>query len=53
MAPVSLGFNVFVVVLVILVIVTIALGVRTIPQGYSYTVERFGRFSRSSAPASG
>ena len=44
---VSLGFNVFVVVLAVLVIVTIAAGVRTIPQGYVYTVERFGRYSRS------
>ena len=43
----SVGFNVFAIALVILVIVTIALGVRTIPQGYVYTVERFGRYSRS------
>src|SRR5215203_297751 len=53
MAPVSLGFNIFVVALVIVVIVTIALGVRTIPQGYSYTVERFGRYSRSLGPGLG
>nr|WP_246736034.1 SPFH domain-containing protein [Enterovirga sp. DB1703] len=39
--------NVFVIVLVLLVIVTIAAGVRTVPQGYVYTVERFGKFSRS------
>src|SRR3954454_4718624 len=51
--PVSLGFNVFVVALVILVIVTIALGVRTVPQGYSYTVESFGRYSRSLGPGLG
>jgi regulator of protease activity HflC (stomatin/prohibitin superfamily) len=44
---VSLGLNVFVIVLVLLVIVTIAAGVRTVPQGYVYTVERFGRYSRS------
>ena len=44
---VSLGLNVFVVALVILVIVTIAAGVRTVPQGHVYTVERFGRYSRS------
>lgn len=41
--PVSIGFDIFVVALVILVIVTIALGVRTVPQGYSYTVKSFGR----------
>src|SRR6185295_19207906 len=51
--PVSLGFNIFVVALVVLVIVTIALGVRTIPQGYSYTVERFGRYARSLGPGLG
>jgi len=44
---VSLGLNVFVIALVVLVIVTIAMGVRTVPQGYVYTVERFGKYSRS------
>jgi regulator of protease activity HflC (stomatin/prohibitin superfamily) len=44
---ISLGYNVFVLAFVALVIVTIALGVRTIPQGYTYTVERFGKYSRS------
>src|ERR671911_191936 len=51
--PVTLGFDVFVIALVILVIVTIALGVRTIPQGYAYTVEQFGRFSRTLGPGLG
>src|SRR3954466_11086599 len=51
--PVTLGFNVFVVALVILVIVTLAMGVRTIPQGYACTVERFGRFSRTLGPGLG
>src|SRR5215217_8329019 len=51
--PVSIGFDIFVIALVILVIVTIALGVRTVPQGYSYTVERFGRYSRSLGPGLG
>ena len=45
--PITLGFDVFVVAFVILVVVTIALGVRTVPQGYAYTVERFGRYSRT------
>ncbi len=44
---VSIGFNVFVVAFAILVVVTIAAGVRTIPQGSVYTVERFGRYARS------
>src|ERR687894_2408731 len=41
------GYDVFVVAFVLLVIVTIALGVRIVPQGYAYTVERFGRYSRT------
>jgi regulator of protease activity HflC (stomatin/prohibitin superfamily) len=43
----SAGFSVFTVALAVLVVITIALGVRTIPQGFVYTVERFGRYSRS------
>ena len=50
--PIS-GFDVFVIALVLLVIVTIALGVRTIPQGYAYTVERFGRYARTLGPGLG
>jgi regulator of protease activity HflC (stomatin/prohibitin superfamily) len=50
---ISLGFDVFVVVFLVLVVLTIAMGVRTVPQGYSYTVERFGRFSRTLGPGLG
>ncbi|HVL71328.1 MAG TPA: SPFH domain-containing protein [Beijerinckiaceae bacterium] len=51
--PIALGFDIFVIAVVLVVIVTIALGVRTIPQGYNYTVERFGRFSRTLGPGLG
>jgi regulator of protease activity HflC (stomatin/prohibitin superfamily) len=51
--PISLGFDVFVIAFVILIVITIALGVRTVPQGYTYTVERFGRYSRSLSPGLG
>jgi len=51
--PFPIGFDVVVIVLVLLVIVTIAMGVRTVPQGYSYTVERFGRYSRTLGPGLG
>src|ERR687893_1018459 len=44
------GFDIFVIVLVLVVIVTIALGGRRVPQGYAYTVERFGRYSRTLGP---
>jgi regulator of protease activity HflC (stomatin/prohibitin superfamily) len=43
-------FDIFVIALVILVVVTVAMGVRTIPQGYAYTVERFGRYARTLGP---
>src|SRR3712207_9420088 len=51
--PLALGFNIFVVAFLLLVVVTIAMGVRTIPQGYGYTVERFGRYSRTLGPGLG
>jgi regulator of protease activity HflC (stomatin/prohibitin superfamily) len=51
--PFQFGFDVFVIALVLVVIVTIAMGVRTVPQGYAYTVERFGRYSRTLAPGLG
>jgi len=47
------GFDIFAIVLVLVVIVTIAMGVRTVPQGYAYTVERFGRYSRTLTPGLG
>ena len=52
MLPVS-GFTIFAIVLVLFVIVTLFAGVRTIPQGYAYTVERFGRYSRTLGPGLG
>ena len=51
--PFAMGFDVFVVALVLLAVVTIAFGVRTVPQGYFYTVERFGRYSRTLGPGLG
>src|SRR5215213_6933184 len=45
-----LGINIFVVVLVLLVILTIFAGVKTVSQGYHWTVERFGRYTRTLHP---
>lgn len=39
-----------VIILLLLVVVLIFMGVKTIPQGYDYTVERFGKFTRSLGP---
>ena len=38
------GFLVFVVVVAIIALAVIARAVRTVPQGYQWTVERFGRY---------
>src|ERR1700744_2712908 len=36
------GFDVFAIVLVLLVIATLFSGIKTVPQGYDWTIERFG-----------
>src|ERR1700691_3732503 len=38
------GFLIFLVLLALIVLATIAAGVKTVPQGYQWTVERFGRY---------
>jgi regulator of protease activity HflC (stomatin/prohibitin superfamily) len=45
-----LGANIFVIVLVLLVVLTLFAGVKTVPQGYNWTVERFGRYTRTLQP---
>ncbi len=47
------GFDIFVLVVVLLIVATIIAGVKTVPQGFNYTVERFGRFTRSLTPGLG
>jgi regulator of protease activity HflC (stomatin/prohibitin superfamily) len=42
-----LGVNLFVIVLVLLVILTLVAGVKTVNQGYNWTIERFGRYTRT------
>ncbi len=44
------GFDIFVIVVVILAILLLFALVKTVPQGYSYTVERFGRYTRTLQP---
>jgi regulator of protease activity HflC (stomatin/prohibitin superfamily) len=44
------GFLIFLIVLAIVVLTVIARGVRTVPQGYQWTVERFGRYRETLAP---
>ncbi len=45
-----LGVNLFVVLIVLLIVLTLLAGVKTVPQGFNWTVERFGRYIRSLEP---
>lgn len=45
-----MGFDIFVLVIVALVVITLYSGVKVIPQGYNYTVERFGRYTHTLEP---
>ena len=44
------GFDIFVIVIVVLAVLTLFAGVKTVPQGYNWTVERFGRYTRTLQP---
>jgi len=44
------GLDIVVIALVLLVILILFAGIKTIPQGYQYTVERFGRYTRTLEP---
>src|SRR5215510_1810912 len=46
----NMGFNVFAIVVVVLAILTLFAGVKTVSQGYAWTVERFGRYTRTLQP---
>ena len=44
------GYTVFVIILVLLAVLTLFAGVKTVSQGYNWTVERFGRYTRTLTP---
>lgn len=44
------GFGVFTLVMVALAVILVRWAVRSIPQGREYTVERFGRYTRTLSP---
>ncbi|HEX3536355.1 MAG TPA: SPFH domain-containing protein [Stellaceae bacterium] len=44
------GFLIFLLVVLVIVLAVIARGVRTVPQGYQWTVERFGRYRITLSP---
>ncbi len=43
-------FDWVVIAIVVVVILVLLAGVKTVPQGYNYTIERFGRFTRTLKP---
>ncbi|PZU20566.1 MAG: hypothetical protein DI589_17610 [Shinella sp.] len=44
------GFDISVLTLVGLVILVLFAGIKTVPQGFRYTIERFGRYTRTLEP---
>ncbi len=47
------GFSVVALVVAAFVLLTIMMGVRQVPQGWSYTVERFGKYHKTLTPGLG
>lgn len=45
-----MGFEVTAIAFVVLIAILIATGVRMVPQGHNYTVERFGKYTRTLTP---
>ena len=44
------GLDIVVIAFVVLVILVLFAGIKTVPQGFRYTVERFGRYTRTLEP---
>jgi regulator of protease activity HflC (stomatin/prohibitin superfamily) len=44
------GFSAFVIAVVVFALIVVALGVKTVPQGQEFTIERFGRYTRTLPP---
>src|SRR5476649_2527969 len=44
------GSGIFTLVIVLLAVITLYLSVKTVPQGYTWTVERFGRYTKMLSP---
>jgi regulator of protease activity HflC (stomatin/prohibitin superfamily) len=44
------GFGIFVISIIFLSVVLIVAGIKTVQQGFNYTIERFGKFTRTLDP---
>ncbi len=47
------GWGIFVLVVVVVVVFYLLRAIRMVPQGYNYTVERFGKYVRTLQPGLG
>jgi regulator of protease activity HflC (stomatin/prohibitin superfamily) len=47
------GFGLFALAIVVFVLISVLMGVRQVPQGYGYTVERFGKYYKTLRPGLG
>jgi regulator of protease activity HflC (stomatin/prohibitin superfamily) len=45
-----IGFDWVVVAIVVLIVLVLLAGVKQVPQGFNYTIERFGRYTRTLKP---
>ncbi len=44
------GFDIIIPALIVVVLFFLFMGVKTVPQGYNYTTERFGRYTKTLTP---
>lgn len=44
------GLDIVVIGFVVLIILVLFMGIKTVPQGYRYTIERFGRYTKTLEP---
>jgi regulator of protease activity HflC (stomatin/prohibitin superfamily) len=51
--PAVAGFTLFALAIALFALVTLMMGVRQVPQGYNYTVERFGKYYKTITPGLG
>ncbi len=47
------GFTIFALAIVLFAVLTVMMGIRQVPQGYAYTVERFGKYHTTLTPGLG
>ena len=44
------GFSIFVIFVVALALIIVVMGIKVVPQGHEYTIERLGRYTRTLVP---